>query len=83
MHRFTVLVPTAVLLLSNATAQTTTDGNPSNSTTNCTDGLKMFVSRGTGEEQGALGLQSVQSSRTTQLQGIHLALSIAIAEVGA
>jgi len=69
MHRLIVLASTAALLLSNTTAQTTTDGNPSNSTMNCTDGLKMFVSRGTGEEQGAGVIGNITDLIASQIDG--------------
>ena len=69
MHRFTVLVLAAALLLSDATAQTITDGNPSNSTKNCTDGLKMFVSRGTGEIQGAGVISNITDLIASQIDG--------------
>ena len=51
MHTFTNLAIGAVLL-STAAAQNTTNGTPSDSTITCADGLKMFVSRGTGEAPG-------------------------------
>jgi hypothetical protein len=69
MHRFTVLVLAAALLLSDATAQTITDGNPSNSNKNCTDGLKMFVSRGTGEIQGAGVISNITDLIASQIDG--------------
>ena len=57
MHGVTTLALTGALLLKAAAAQATTNGTSSNSTLTCADGLKMFVSRGTGEEQvtGVIG----------------------------
>jgi len=57
MHVVTTLALTGALLLKAAAAQATTNGTSSNSTLTCADGLKMFVSRGTGEEQvtGVIG----------------------------
>lgn len=51
MHTFTNLAIGAVLLSTTA-AQNATNGTPSDSTITCADGLKVFVSRGTGEAPG-------------------------------
>lgn len=57
MHGVTTLALIGALLLSATAAQTTTNGTTSSSTLTCADGLKMFVSRGTGEDQdtGVIG----------------------------
>lgn len=69
MHGVTTFALTGALLLSAAAAQTTTNGTTSNSTLPCADGLKMFVSRGTGEDQSTGVIGKITDLIASQIKG--------------
>lgn len=71
MHSFNTLASLAGLLISTAAAQNTTNGIPSHSTT-CADGLKIFVSRGTGEDPGTGVTGNLTALIASQIDGSNV-----------
>lgn len=72
MHRSTALTFTAALLLGTATAQNITNDTRSNSTITCSEGLKIFVSRGTGESPGVGATGNVTDLILSQINGSNV-----------
>lgn len=72
MHRFNTLATTGALLLSTAVAQNTTNVIPSDPTITCADGLKIFVSRGTGEAPGAGVTGNITDRIASQIDGSNV-----------
>lgn len=69
MHGFVTLACTGALLFSTTAAQNTSNSTGSNSNITCADGLKIFVSRGTGEDPGTGVTGNITDLIASQIDG--------------